>query len=93
MYDGEFGPAARALLSAAQGVLDTGDDAATHHLREMAIRHLHVIQGFNKLHIGSEPMRDRLIDCCECLRDGNDEDLRDIAGRIRESAQWFGDLY
>ena len=91
MYDMEFGPAVvTAVYEAARLVLDAGEGAVP-ELRAAISRHPHEMQGFNKLHIGGEQLRDLLVRNCREWQ--ADVSRRELVDAICQDAQWFVERY
>ena len=96
MYDAEFGPAVSAIHAAAQRFLDGYQDAASR--LDLAIRrHLHVIQGFDKLRPEGNELRRRLAGNCKTwlgfssIRPSAGVTRHEIAEAIGKDAKSFSD--
>jgi len=90
MYDIEFRPAVVSIRDAAERVLKTGISAVP-DLQAAIGRHLHVVEGFNKLHISGEQLRDRLVrNCRDWVKEPGREEL---VRAIRDDVQWFAERY
>jgi hypothetical protein len=97
MYEAEFGPAVRAIHSAAQRFLD-GEQGAASALDLAIRRHLHVVQGFDKLEVRGDELRIRLITNCRTwlsfssIRPSGGATRHQVAEEIRTGTESFSNL-